>query len=212
MRRSWKDSLFALGLGLGFAALAGLFAHFEVRWAEVLFGFLAAGGAVLSLAGSYEAPCPSCGKAIHRLTAGAAGLVRCGTCGRYARAERGRLGAVEPDHVAGEPAFALEVTPSLILPRLCCACGRPADHDEQTAVRLRVGVGAFVAIGPGTKHVAMAPHCHLHGGGAVLTRENLSPNAGFSLETLVTGPETNIATVFKVKSYGFYLAALTCGS
>ena len=42
-----------------------------------------------------------------------------------------------------------------------------------------------------------------------MTRENLSGAAGFSVETLVSGPETRIATVLKVRSYRFYAAALT---
>ena len=209
MRRSWRDSAFAFVVGLAFAALGALFARFEVRWAAGLFFFIAACGALLALVGSYEAPCPSCGRAIHHLLPGANGYIRCGACARYAWAERGALRPIEADHVAREPAFALEVRPGLELPRLCCACGQPSTREEATAVRLRVGVGPAFGVGPGTRHVAMAPHCGAHAGGAVLTRENLSPAAAFSVETLVTGPETNIATVFKVRSYRFYLAALS---
>jgi len=208
VRRSLKDAAFAAGVAFVFAALAALFSKLGVRWGELVFGAVAVAGAALAMMGSYEAPCPACRGTIRHLFPKAGGYARCPSCLAYARVERGRLDALGPEFVADSPAFSLEVRPELKLPRLCCACGRAATREEQASIRLRSGVGAAVAIGPGLRHVVMAPHCAEHEGGAVLTREDLGPSGSFGLETLITGAATDVRTVLKVRSYAFYRAAL----
>lgn len=209
LRRSWRDAAFAAGLSTPFAALAAWAVWAGHPWAGVLSGAVAAAGLGLAAFATLEAPCPNCGRWIHHLLPGRNEYVRCGHCARYARGEEGELWAMEADHVAEEPVFALEVQEGLKLPRLCCVCAAPAVKDEESALTVReIEPGGLSTPAANRRYVVRVPHCDGHEKGAVLTRENVAPATGFSRDAVVSGPAVRLANVVKVRSYRFYLAAL----
>lgn len=209
LRRSSRDAAFAVGLSMPFAVLAAWALWSGHPWASALCGLIAAAGLGLAAFATHEAPCPSCGRPIHHLLPRRNEYVRCGHCARYARGEGGELWAMETDHVAEDPVFALEVREGQRLPRLCCVCAAPATKDEESGLTVReLEDGGLSTPAANRRYVVRVPHCDAHQGGALLTRENVAPATGFSRDAVTSGPAVRLANVVKVRSYRFYLAAL----
>lgn len=178
--RSWSNTLqsllFALVL-LGSGAFL-LFENWSVKadLAAVILLFIGALALWAAVSASYTGNCPACGARQKRV----GGLHRCDTCLAYGEVVKNEYCEIEPDRVAKNAVFFIQLPEQWNMPMLCCACGAAATRLD----KLRIIRKEF-AFDTG------APHCGLHSGGADLATEYSSDK----------GKEIPI---LKVASYSFY--------
>lgn len=172
-----------------------------------LFGF---GLIAFAAFGCYESPCPDCGKAVSM--DGAAELVRCPHCRRYARPTGAGLAALQRDFVADAPVFAIPFSEGMALPDGCCVCRKASTRhttigakmeDTRPAESLGAGLkkNALLGAGVGTMIEVRVdvPHCDEHQADA---RVYIEQGAGSLVE-----PE-DARLVIGVRSYPYYRSAL----
>lgn len=161
-RRVRLAGLTTAALGVGIGATAPMLGPLAAA-----FG---GGLALLGLALFREAPkdplkacCPACAQEIAEIDA-TMSIVRCASCGEYARARNGMLLSLPDDFIADVPSFAIPIgRAALPLPRICAECGASNAHNS---VRIDVKVPGAPLL-PETWHrYADIPHCDAHTQGA----------------------------------------------
>ncbi|MDX6770679.1 MAG: hypothetical protein SF051_14185 [Elusimicrobiota bacterium] len=199
--------LFVTGLA---AAGAAYFAGRGLAAGVVGCGLIAllTASAPFLLAG--EAFCPHCEGALLGvpLLAWLKDYERCTTCRRYLRREGAALRAIDEGHLAARPEFSIPVDAVRELPQLCCQCRRPANRFQDLVYTAAVRHSPGFPTGKSVSFKVAAPYCEEHLDAAVLVFEDLAGFPGIGLKMFLEPDEPQHHFVLKVRSYGFYRAAL----
>lgn len=172
-------------------------------WAGVAVLFAFALGA-LAMLGPASGECPICRKMLHGLFAIATGdFERCPHCRSYFR--RGDRQEVPRDLIADQPSFSVPFDQGETFPDLCCVCGKPA---ERIDAFVHSTAGKIAHTNPQvlkTTFKIPVPYCAEHKDDVSVWNEDLAPSA-----PLIEGGQqvTDNRWVLKVRSYGFYRAAV----
>jgi hypothetical protein len=195
------------------AAGAAYFAGRGQTSGVVSCGLIAAILAAALVLLSGEAFCPHCESGLTGLPLLGAlkAYARCGACRRYLRREGGRLSALDDAHVAKAAEFAIPVDAVKELPMLCCVCLRPASRLQDLVYAAAVRRSPGYPAGKPMEFKAAAPYCDEHFGSATLAWEDLAAFPGISARMLAEPEAADPHFVLKVRSYGFYRAALDAG-
>lgn len=197
------------------AAVMGT-AYFAGR--EQLSGVIGCGLIAMILAAallllSGEAFCPHCEGALTGLPLFDAvkAYARCGGCRRYLRRESGMLRTLDNGHMAKTAEFSIPLDETRDLPTLCCVCLRPASRYQDLAYTAALRHAPGFPAGKPMAFKAAAPYCDEHFDAASLEFEDLASFPGISARMLAEPETSDPHFVLKVRSYGFYLAALSAG-
>lgn len=203
IRRRLPETICLAAASIGLFAWSSQLYAGSFLWAiaAAFFAFALGAAAVI---GPASAPCPLCGELNHDLwSLFAPDLARCPHCRRYYNASDAREAAV--DHVSKAPFFSVPVNEGEALPALCCVCAAPSTRAQELVYRGegRVSIASPTVIK--TNIQIAVPYCAAHEGGAALVNEDLAPSVPF----LEGGQRTtDHRWVLKVRSYGFYRAAM----
>jgi hypothetical protein len=192
-----------IALSVGCLALFAEARHLPFFWAAVaaLFAF---GLGALAILGPASGECPVCKKILHGLFAIATDdFERCPHCRSYF--SRAKNKEVPTDLIADHPAFSVPIDQGERLPNLCCVCGRPAVRVEQVvhSTEGRISHASPQVIKQEFK--IPVPYCKEHNEAVSIWNEDLAPSV-----PLIEGGQqvTDHRWVMKVRSYGFYRAAV----
>ena len=203
IRRRWFETIVLSLASLGLLAWSANLFHNNVFFGLVagVFGLALGGMAVL---GPASGPCPVCNKMLHGLFAIASSdYDRCPHCRAYFR--RADRQEVPRDHVADMPTFSVPIGEGERLPNICCVCAAPAEKVKEV---VESNEGRISHVNPTlikTKITVPVPYCAQHDEGVSIWNEDLAP----SVPMIEGGQQiTDHRWVLKVRSYGFYRAAV----
>jgi hypothetical protein len=192
-----------IALSVGCLALLAWARHLPF-WGAAIAVLFAFGCAALAVLGPASGECPVCKKMLHGLFTIATGAFeRCPHCRAYfSRAEKRE---VPTDLIADHPSFSVPIDQGETLPNLCCVCGRPAERVEQV---VHSAEGRLSHVSPQVikqEFKISVPYCKEHNESISIWNEDLAPSV-----PLITGGQqvTDHRWVMKVRSYGFYRAAV----
>lgn len=164
--------------------------------------FLGLFSLLISLLGPASGPCPLCGKMLHGLFAlNMSAIVRCDHCRLYFLSGSEQK-ALADDYVSPTPLFPVPL--EMMLPAVCCACGKPATKVKEFHHKTEGRVSHASPMVSKLEVKAPMPYCDEHTDGVEFGSMDFTPSTplfeGFG------GPEKN-QLVLKVRSYRFYRAA-----
>lgn len=203
IRRRWTETIALTLASLGLLAWSSNLFHHNVFFG-LLAGVFGLALGVLAVLGPASGPCPLCNQMLHGLFAIASSdYDRCPHCLAYFR--RADRAEVPRDHVAAVPSFSVPIGEGERLPNLCCVCAAPA---EKVTEIVESNEGRISHANPTvmkTRITVPVPYCARHENEVSIWNEDLAPSV-----PLIEGGQqkTDNRWVLKVRSYGFYRAAV----